>query len=287
MAKLTEEQKQQRAETRRKNKELKEIEEKKKTHEEYLKKSLKEARLYRNVNARRKFKVGQEVVLIGHNWRDCIIKEVLDNGNTYLIEYVYKNNNYGNPTFHKAEAYKNWSEIKEVNGKVSSESFQKKSSLHYNLSFSNRQVEDLFSKAYHFGVDMNPEYQRDYVWDEENKIALIDSMFKGIDIGKFVFIVKDYDTVNEPLFEVLDGKQRMTTILDFFNDGFQYKGFYFSELKPEDQRYLSRYTVSMAETKEELSNKEKYEYFLSLNISGVPQTEEQIKKVKKLLEKEK
>ena len=33
-----------------------------------------------------------------------------------------------------------------------------------------------------------PDYQRGYVWEQEDKELLLDSIFKNIDIGKFVFI---------------------------------------------------------------------------------------------------
>jgi uncharacterized protein with ParB-like and HNH nuclease domain len=35
---------------------------------------------------------------------------------------------------------------------------------------------------------MNPEYQRGFVWKEEHKLKLIDSIFNGIEIGKMVFV---------------------------------------------------------------------------------------------------
>lgn len=35
---------------------------------------------------------------------------------------------------------------------------------------------------------MNPNYQRDLVWDLKDKELLIESIFEGIEIGKFTFI---------------------------------------------------------------------------------------------------
>jgi hypothetical protein len=286
MAKLSEEQKLKRSETRQKNKEKKDLEEKQRRKEDKLQEDLKKAKRYKkDIPIKRTFKINDKVIALGARWKNCIITEVIED-RIYKISYTSVNNNYGNPIETKEETYLHWSDLKLVGSKENKESFVKYS-LHQDLHFSQREVSDLISKAYRFGTDMNPDYQRDYVWEEKHRIALLDSMFKGIDIGKFVFIYTDEHDIEKPLYEILDGKQRMTTLLDFFNDQFQYKGYYFSELNPKDRQYLERYLISIAETKKKLSNKEKYEYFLALNISGVPQTEDQIKKVRSLLNKEK
>lgn len=273
MAKLSEEQKKQRAKTRQENKkkqEQKELESRIQTSQE---KDLAKARKYRNSPAKRTFEVGQEVHVINAQLKNMKVVEVLDEGKTYKIAKANSTDFF----------YFNWAQIVDTATPSNPVSFIKKSSLYHNLSFSNREVSDLLSKAYYFGIDMEPDYQRGLVWEEKNKIALLDSMFKGIDIGKFVFITKASENTNEPFYEILDGKQRLNALLDFFNDEFKYQGYYFSQLCPPDQRYLNRYIISVAQTEEPLSDKEKYEYFLSLNIGGIPQSEEQIKKVKKLL----
>lgn len=281
MPKLTEEQKQKRAETRRKNKEIKEAKELAERKESQRLEKLDRARRFRDEEPRRTFKVGDEVVVLGTNWKNCKVVEVLDEGRTYKVSYIFTNNNYGNPKDHSEETYENWANLKLVGSKENKESFVKESFFN-NIQFSNRQVSDILSKKYYFGLDLNPDYQRDYVWEEKDRVFLIDSMFKGLDIGKFVFIHRGYS--DEFSYEVLDGKQRITTLLDFFNDKFKYKGYYYSELHPNDRRYLDRYLISVAETKEEMTQKDKYEYFLALNIGGVSQSQEQIEKVRKLLE---
>ena len=79
---------------------------------------------------------------------------------------------------------------------------------------------------------MNPDYQRDYVWELSDKQLLIDSIFNNIDIGKFAFIHLDYKTWNKTgyAYEILDGKQRLKTIIDFYENRFSYKGIYYNDL---------------------------------------------------------
>jgi uncharacterized protein with ParB-like and HNH nuclease domain len=140
---------------------------------------------------------------------------------------------------------------------------------------------DIFSKVYFFGVNFEPDYQRDYVWELEDKIALIDSIFNNVDIGKFAFIKKGYS--EDYLYEVLDGKQRMRAILDFYEDRFQYKGFYYSDLSYEDQCHINYYNINVAEASE-MTKEQTLRYFLMLNTGGKQMAKEQLEKVRHMLE---
>lgn len=153
------------------------------------------------------------------------------------------------------------------------------------LNFGQSQISSFSSSLYHFGVDMNPEYQRELVWELEDKQKLIHSIFNNVDIGKFVFIRRDYDSRKNStphLLEILDGKQRLTAIKEFWEDRFKFNGFYYSELHPRDQSHFDSFLISMAEvtdpTKEQI-----YRYFLRLNTSGKPIAQAHLDKVASLL----
>lgn len=86
---------------------------------------------------------------------------------------------------------------------------------------------------------LQPDYQRREVWGDAARVMLIDSILNGIPMPK-IFVsskVKDGRTYRS----VIDGQQRITTILSFLNDGFKleapysgpYLGQQFSEL-PQD-----------------------------------------------------
>ena len=123
------------------------------------------------------------------------------------------------------------------------------------------------------GYIFNPPYQRDYVWDLEDKVDLIDSIFRKIDIGKFVLIPEDEG------YEVLDGKQRIKTILDFTHDKFKFKDYYYSELSVKDKLHFLNHSIALAQIQEKLSLKEKYEYFLRLNKKGRVMSKTHLKNV--------
>ena len=225
-----------------------------------------------------KFNIGDNVKV--GNLEDVTVEEILDNGKIYKVDYSMTDNNYGNPikTEH-LKAYFHWFNVRKINNTKTS--FIKNVDL--KLSYMQQTIEGLFSKVYNFGVDFEPEYQREFVWELEDKIALIDSIFNNIDIGKFVFIKHDYS--NELLYEILDGKQRLRAILDFYEDKFQYKGCYFSDLSNRDKNHFEDYSISIAEVGE-MSKEQILRYFIMLNTGGKPMAKEQLDKVKKMLVEE-
>jgi len=65
---------------------------------------------------------------------------------------------------------------------------------------------------------VNADYQRDYCWNLRQKQCFIDSLIRGYDIPKIYFWDKD-DSQNN--FEIVDGQQRISTIISFINNEFQ------------------------------------------------------------------
>lgn len=153
------------------------------------------------------------------------------------------------------------------------------------LYYSNASVESLLSKHILFGVDFNPDYQRELVWDDKDRELLLDSLFMGADIGRFVFRVKDdHETsLDGPFYEIVDGKQRMMALLDFYADRYPYKGAYFSDLSAKDQCAFKNTSVSIADAKN-LSKKDTLRLFIMLNRGGRPVSEEVVRRAEKMLE---
>jgi hypothetical protein len=159
------------------------------------------------------------------------------------------------------------------------------------FSYSQRDLSSLINMYFNkHGIDFEPEYQRGNVWSLEKKVELIDSIFKNVDIGKFAVISRPWGPDgNKPLtpklWEMLDGKQRLTAIIDFFTNQFSYKGKYYDDLSPHDRYHFKHYSAAIAET-ENLTKAQKYRYFLKLNTTGTPQDPEHMKKVTDMLAKE-
>lgn len=132
-------------------------------------------------------------------------------------------------------------------------------------------------------IDLNPFYQRDLVWTKKQKLAYIMAIFeKGIET-KPTFIV---NVVKNRKIEVLDGKQRITTLLDFIEDKIKLEnGKVFSELNEEDKKTILfhqvRYTRIIKQGyNNDLTDKEKIELFLEMNELGTKMSDKHIEKIK-------
>lgn len=132
-------------------------------------------------------------------------------------------------------------------------------------------------------IDLNPFYQRDLVWTKKQKLDYIMAIFeKGIET-KPTFIV---NVVKDPRLEVLDGKQRITTLLDFIEDKIKLEnGKVFSELNEEDKKTILfhqiRYTRIIKQGyNNDLTDKEKIELFLEINELGTKMSDKHIEKIK-------
>jgi len=235
------------------------------------------------LNPTRIFSIGQEVISGAH--QKTVVLEVAEDNKMYLIEHDYIVNN---PTSkgHGSHFYKRrwvfWVDLFPKINFSEKKIFSKRDELE--LNYYQTQISSLHSLFYHFGVDLNPDYQRDLVWSMDDKIKLIDSIFDNVDIGKFVFVVRDYKDRQTPhLFEILDGKQRLTAIMEFWEDRFLWNGLLFSQLHPLDQHHFTGYRLSKAELNKPKDLNVLYKFFLKLNTSGKPIDEKHLNKVKSLI----
>lgn len=229
------------------------------------------------------FNVGESVKLRG--LKNAVIKEVLNEGKLYIVDYTNefkpKNSEEIIETPHTL-TYAKWFEISKEDSKVSENKFSKKDDMR--VHFMQMSIQSLFTKVYSFGVDFEPEYQRGYVWELEDKIALLDSIFNNIEIGKFAFIdnsdVKWRETGLS--YEILDGKQRLSTLCEFREGKFKYNGYTFNELHPLDRNHILHYPVSIAEIRD-ATEQDVLRYFIKLNSNGKVMSEEHLNKVRQMI----
>lgn len=154
------------------------------------------------------------------------------------------------------------------------------------ISFHNTPLSNLLHYYYGFGLDMSPVYQRELVWELEDKQSLIHSIFSNIEIGKFVLIDLGYKS--DPSFEVLDGKQRINALTEFLENRFQYRGKYYYQLSYRDKNHFRDYNVTLGISREDsMILEQKMMYFLKMNTQGKAQSKEHLNKVLEMLKNEK
>lgn len=66
-------------------------------------------------------------------------------------------------------------------------------------------------------LDLDPPYQRRSVWTRKDKQFFLDTIFRNFP-SPAIFLHKSLDDAGKATYHVVDGKQRLTTILEFLDD---------------------------------------------------------------------
>lgn len=77
-----------------------------------------------------------------------------------------------------------------------------------------------YEEAQKNSLVLNPKYQRNPVWSERQRCFLIDSILNAVPIGQIYLnvVTKGRGLRKKTIYEVVDGQQRLRTILDFMRD---------------------------------------------------------------------
>ena len=120
------------------------------------------------------------------------------------------------------------------------------------------------------------------MWSDHDREALLASVFENIDIGKFVFVEAERYEKGKPCEEILDGKQRLTTLLDFYLDRFPYHGLYFSDLSMKERKWFNDRQVSVGHVRL-ADRKQVMQIFVILNTCGHVMEQKNIDRIKALI----
>lgn len=139
---------------------------------------------------------------------------------------------------------------------------------------------------------MDPVYQRDFVWTKEQKQLYIKNLFEDNAVIKPTFVEYSEtleDGTRRRVAEVLDGKQRIKALIDFYNNEFDVEGLYYKDLHYRDQFFFERldvvYTRIMnREGRKDLKLETKIQLFLEINMLGTRMSDEDLKKAQSLLQ---
>lgn len=81
---------------------------------------------------------------------------------------------------------------------------------------------EIYQKIQSKKLLLSPEYQRNVIWDKSKQTAFIESLFMGIIIPPvYVVEIPGENILEENSYEVVDGKQRLSTIEKFVQNSFK------------------------------------------------------------------
>ena len=136
-------------------------------------------------------------------------------------------------------------------------------------------------------LDLTAYYQRGYVWEDKEQQEFLYSLFNNLPIGTIAIIDRDTYVDGEANYEVVDGKQRITTILMFLNNEIPYivegVSYLFKDLDQVTSRQVRQRSMPYQCLYHGMEERDKLEYFYRVNFTGVPQSEEHMNKIEELM----
>ena len=147
------------------------------------------------------------------------------------------------------------------------------------LNFLKEKIDKWVSKL---NLQLNPDFQRGYVWTEAQQIAYMEFILKG---GKTPPIQLNHPGWLNDFngdFVCVDGLQRLTALLKFLDNKLPvFGGVYMNDFEDE-QGMFGRYDINIRvnnlQTRKEVLN-----WYLEMNSGGTVHTEDDLNKVKRLL----
>jgi len=128
--------------------------------------------------------------------------------------------------------------------------------------------------AYGGKLDVRPKYQREFVYKDKQRDAVIDTVKKNFPLNVMYWVKTNQDN-----FEVLDGQQRTISIGQYVNGDFSVdfngRTAMFHNLTKEEQEQILDYELMIYFC--EGTDKEKLDWFKIINIAGEKLTDQELR----------
>jgi hypothetical protein len=119
-------------------------------------------------------------------------------------------------------------------------------------------------------LDIRPPYQREFVYDEKERNAVINTLQKDFPLNVMYWAVRE-----DGNFEVIDGQQRTISICQYVNGDFSINGLAFHNLPKDKQDQILNYTLMVYYCSG--TDSEKLDWFETINIAGKVLTPQELR----------
>lgn len=119
-------------------------------------------------------------------------------------------------------------------------------------------------------LDIRPPYQREFIYKDIQRDAVIDTVNKDFPLNVMYWAVRE-----DGNFEVIDGQQRTISICQYVKGDFSINGMYFHSLQSDKQKQILKYPLMVYFCTGEPS--EKLEWFETINIAGEELTNQELR----------
>ena len=126
-------------------------------------------------------------------------------------------------------------------------------------------------------LDVRPPYQREFVYKEKQRDAVMDTLSKGFPLNVMYWAVKE-----DGNYEIIDGQQRTISICQYINGDYSVQNIFgiaqtrgFGNLQNNEQEKILNYELSVYICSG--TDSEKLEWFKTINIAGEKLTEQELR----------
>jgi hypothetical protein len=119
-------------------------------------------------------------------------------------------------------------------------------------------------------LDIRPPYQREFIYKDKQRDAVIDTITKNFPLNVMYWAVRE-----DGSYEVIDGQQRTISVCRYVTGDFAFKNLYFHNLQNDQQEQILNYKLMVYLC--EGADSEKLEWFKTINIAGEKLTEQELR----------
>ena len=124
--------------------------------------------------------------------------------------------------------------------------------------------------AYGGKLDVRPKYQREFVYKDKQRDAVLDTVMKGFPLNVMYWMVRE-----DGGYEVLDGQQRTISLGQYVTGDFSLNDRFFHNLTQEEQEQILNYELMIYFC--EGTDRERLDWFKTINIAGEKLTDQELR----------
>jgi hypothetical protein len=124
--------------------------------------------------------------------------------------------------------------------------------------------------GYGGNLNIRPKYQREFIYNSKQENSVIETIKKDFPLNVMYWVKNE-----NGIFELLDGQQRTVSFCRYINGGFSLNYQFFHNLSKEEQDQILDYKLMVYFC--EGTDKEKLDWFETINIAGEKLTEQELK----------
>ncbi|MCY3740491.1 MAG: DUF262 domain-containing protein [Candidatus Poribacteria bacterium] len=119
-------------------------------------------------------------------------------------------------------------------------------------------------------LDIRPPFQREFIYNDKERNAVIDSILKGFPLNVMYWSDRENGE-----FEIIDGQQRTISVAQYVDGDFSIEGKYFHNLPSDKQELILDYKLMVYACSG--ADSEKLEWFKTINIAGKELTTQELR----------